>query len=59
MITPPIGMNVFVIKSVVGNTIQLTDIFKGVLWFMIMDLAVVLLISAVPQIVLVLAQYGM
>lgn len=59
MITPPIGMNVFVIKSVVGNTIQLTDIFKGVFWFMMMDLCVVALISAFPQIVLVLAQYGM
>ena len=59
MITPPIGMNVFVIKSVVGNTVQLTDIFKGVFWFMVMDLTVVLLISAVPQVVLVLAQFGM
>lgn len=59
MITPPIGMNVFVLKSVVGNTVQLTDIFKGVFWFMVMDLAVVLLISAVPQIVLALAQFGM
>lgn len=59
MITPPIGMNVFVIKSVVGKTIALSEIFKGVVWFMIMDLAVVALIMVAPQIVLFLAQFGM
>lgn len=55
MITPPIGMNVFVIKSVVGKTVELSEIFKGVVWFMLMDLAVVALVMAVPGIVLVMA----
>lgn len=59
MVTPPIGMNVFVIKSVVGNTVSLTDIFKGVFWFILMDLLVVAVISVFPQIVLSLAQFGM
>lgn len=55
MITPPIGMNVFVIKSVVGKAVELGEIFKGVFWFMIMDLAVVALVMAVPGIVLFMA----
>jgi TRAP-type C4-dicarboxylate transport system permease large subunit len=30
MVTPPMGMNVFVIKSVVGNLASLTQVFRGV-----------------------------
>jgi len=33
MITPPLGMNVFVIKGVVGNLATLSSIFRGVFWW--------------------------
>ncbi|PLS22964.1 TRAP transporter large permease [Neptunicoccus cionae] len=57
MITPPIGMNVFVIKSVVGDLIKTSAIFRGVMWFIVMDLAIVALLSAFPALVLFLPEF--
>lgn len=54
MITPPIGLNVFVIKGVVGDLVSTTRIFHGVLWFLLADLIVVALLMAFPEIVLYL-----
>lgn len=54
MITPPIGLNIFVIKGVVGDSISLSTIFRGVLWFVIADLVIIALMVAVPEIVLFL-----
>lgn len=54
MITPPVGMNVFVIKNVADKYVTVTQIFKGVVPFMLADLVVVVLIVAVPGIVLFL-----
>ena len=33
MLTPPVGFNVYVVKSVVGETIPLEKIFQGCFWF--------------------------
>ncbi|KPP81880.1 MAG: TRAP-type C4-dicarboxylate transport system, large permease component [Rhodobacteraceae bacterium HLUCCO07] len=52
MITPPIGMNVFVIKSVVGNLVTTSAIFRGVAWFIVMDLVLVAILCAFPDLVL-------
>ena len=52
MITPPIGMNVFVIKGVVGKLVPTTAIFRGIFWFLVMDLAVLALLIAFPGVVL-------
>lgn len=41
MITPPIGLNVFVIKNVVGDKIPLYGIFRGVMYFLLADIVVV------------------
>jgi tripartite ATP-independent transporter DctM subunit len=41
MITPPVGLNVFVIKNVVGDEIRMTTIFRGVLWFFVADLILI------------------
>ncbi|MEH6830179.1 TRAP transporter large permease [Sulfitobacter sp.] len=57
MITPPMGMNVFVIKGVVGNLASLTTIFRGVFWFVVADLVIVGFLIAFPQIVLFLPQW--
>lgn len=54
MITPPVGMNVFVIKSVVGNLVSTAQIFKGILWFLAMDLVIVAVLIAAPDIVMYL-----
>ena len=54
MITPPVGLNVFVIKSVVDKSISLTTIFRGVMMFLVADLLVVLLLMSFPEIVLFL-----
>ncbi len=52
MITPPIGMNVFVIKSVVGDLVKTSAIFRGVAWFLVMDLVLVAILCTFPQLVL-------
>ena len=54
MLTPPVGMNVFVIKSVVGNLISTVGIFKSVTWFIAIDLVIVALMIAFPDLVLFL-----
>jgi C4-dicarboxylate transporter, DctM subunit len=54
LITPPVGMNVYVIKGVVGNTVPLTTIFRGVLWFLGAEAVVILLLISFPEISLFL-----
>lgn len=54
MITPPVGMNIFVIKGVAGQYASLMDIFKGVTTFLVADIVVVALVIFFPQIVLFL-----
>jgi len=54
MITPPVGMNVFVIKSVVGDLVSTSAIFRGIFWFLVMDLVVLALLMTVPDIILFL-----
>jgi TRAP-type C4-dicarboxylate transport system permease large subunit len=54
MITPPIGMNVFVIKSVVGDLVKTSAIFRGVFWFIVMDLVLVAILCIFPDLVLAL-----
>lgn len=54
MLSPPIGMNVFVIKGVVDKSISLGTIFRGVSWFIGCDLLIVALVVAFPAIVLFL-----
>ena len=52
MITPPIGMNVFVIRGVVGDLARTGTIFRGVAWFLLADLVVVLLLIIFPDIIM-------
>ena len=51
MITPPVGMNVFVIKGM-AQEVPTYTIFKGILPFLYMDLVEVALLTALPVIVL-------
>ncbi|WP_118137082.1 TRAP transporter large permease [Oceanicella sp. SM1341] len=52
MLTPPVGMNVFVIKSVVGGLVPVQAIFRNVAVFIVVDLAIVALLIAVPGLAL-------
>ncbi|MGY6704016.1 TRAP transporter large permease [Roseinatronobacter sp.] len=54
MITPPVGMNVFVIKNVASKYVTVTGVFRGVLPFILADFVVVALIVAFPAMVLYL-----
>ncbi len=55
MITPPVGMNVFVINSIARH-VNLVTIFRGVLPFVATDVLRLILLIAFPAIVLYLPQ---
>ncbi|MGB5215719.1 MAG: TRAP transporter large permease [Anderseniella sp.] len=57
LVTPPIGLNVFVIKSIVGDRIKLESIFTGVAWFLSAEVFVLGLILTVPALSLWLTQF--
>ena len=54
LVTPPVGLNVFVIKSVVGKSVPLETIFKGVMWFIVTDIVTLIILISFPQISLFL-----
>lgn len=53
LISPPVGINVFIVKSV-APAVELGDIFRGVLPFWLMMIVAVAILMAFPQIVLIL-----
>jgi tripartite ATP-independent transporter DctM subunit len=53
LITPPIGMNVFVVKSGMPN-IRLGDIFRGVAPFIVADIFALVLVLLIPAIATIL-----
>jgi tripartite ATP-independent transporter DctM subunit len=53
LITPPVGLNVYIIKGV-AEDVPMHTIFKGIIPFLIADLCHVALLVAVPQISLLL-----
>ncbi len=57
LITPPIGMNVFVVKSVAPN-VALSKIFLGVIPFIIAIFVGLVLVFVFPQIAVFLPGYG-
>ncbi|RID92884.1 TRAP transporter large permease [Gemmobacter lutimaris] len=52
LISPPVGMNVFVIKTSLGDRVSLNQIFGGVSWFIAVDLLVLAVLIGFPQIAL-------
>jgi len=52
LITPPVGMNVYVIRSSLGSAIPLGTIFRGVSWFILADAFTIALLVAFPVITL-------
>ena len=54
LITPPVGMNVYVIKSALGSKVSLAQIFAGASWFILMDFLTLAILVAFPMITLFL-----
>jgi tripartite ATP-independent transporter DctM subunit len=52
LITPPIGTNVFIIAQVTGRDVS--ECFRAITWFLVMDLLTIGILIAFPQIVLFL-----
>jgi C4-dicarboxylate transporter, DctM subunit len=52
LVTPPVGLNVYVIKASLGTSVTLQDVFRGVAWFLVMDVAALALLIAFPAIAL-------
>ncbi len=51
VITPPVGLNLYVIKSVSPPSIRLNDIVSGALPFVAVELVAVFLFMLFPQII--------
>jgi tripartite ATP-independent transporter DctM subunit len=54
LLTPPVGLNVYVVRSIVGDTIPLPTLFRGVLWFVVADVVVIAILVLFPDISLIL-----
>lgn len=53
---PPIGIQAFVVKSCVGDSVPLMTIFRGLLWFLGVEMLILALLILFPQISLALPQ---
>jgi TRAP-type C4-dicarboxylate transport system permease large subunit len=51
LITPPVGLNVYVLKGVAPN-ISMSNMFRGCGWFVLVDLFNVAILLMFPQIIL-------
>lgn len=49
LLTPPVGLNVYVIKGALGDRVALSAIFRGVGWFIAVDLLVLTFLISFPQ----------
>ena len=58
LVTPPVGLNVFVIANVVGDEVSIDRIFAGILRFLSVDVIVLVLIIAFPVISLLIPGSG-
>ena len=54
LITPPVGLNVFVIANVVGKDVPIDRIFSGIFRFLTVDVLVLILLMAFPVISLII-----
>jgi TRAP-type C4-dicarboxylate transport system permease large subunit len=48
LITPPIGLNVYMINGALNNLVTLPEIFRGITWFFVMDILTLILLIAFP-----------
>lgn len=48
LITPPIGLNVYMINGALNNRVTLPEIFRGITWFLVMDVLTLIILIAFP-----------
>jgi C4-dicarboxylate transporter, DctM subunit len=56
LLTPPVGMQVYVVKSVAGDAIPLNTVFRGCFWFLACEIVIMGLLIAFPAISLTIPQ---
>lgn len=54
LLTPPVGLNVYVVKGALGDKVTLGQIFRGVAWFLLCEILIMGLLIGFPQISLYL-----
>lgn len=54
LVTPPFGMELFVMKGVAGDAVEMRQVYGGVAPFVLSDIIVMILIAVIPGIALVL-----
>jgi tripartite ATP-independent transporter DctM subunit len=54
LITPPVGLNAYVVSGVVGKLVPLATIFRGLTWFLAAEVVIMALLIGFPQISLFL-----
>jgi len=52
VITPPIAINLYVVKGVLRDQVSLGEVFRGTLWFLAADIVNLFLLYCFPQIAL-------
>jgi tripartite ATP-independent transporter DctM subunit len=52
LMTPPVGLNVYATKTIVGDAVSLATIFKGCTWFLVCEALLLVILTAFPEIVL-------
>jgi TRAP-type C4-dicarboxylate transport system permease large subunit len=57
LITPPLGLNVYIVKGASPVPLKLEEIFRGVSWFIFADLITLTLLIIFPDIALVLPNF--
>ena len=48
LITPPVGLNCYVIQSAMGKSVPLSTVFRGAGWFVATDLVTLSLLISFP-----------
>ncbi len=56
-ITPPMGLNVYVIKGALGKSVDLNDIFIGAAPFILLELLIIVILYLFPEIALWLPRF--
>lgn len=54
LVTPPVGLNLYVLHSALSGEVKLRDIISGTTWFIAMDIVTLLILIAFPAISLFL-----
>lgn len=54
LLTPPIGLNAYVVSGIVGDKVPLMTIFRGLIWFIAVEIVVLMLLFLFPGISLYL-----